>query len=219
MLGSWWQVHSCAAIPLTTSSPVPCCQLLESGGCSPDLSTPPPPPPWWRSSCRTSRGWCHVPLSWAAFLSPAEGCSVSQSISQTCRSCKPPLVEGCPMEAPPKQCEGSSVPRTYQLCCKHPWLYWQHPAVFWSCTLHKNMSIPKQMWGPNVTCQGFLLGCSFQPVQISAQPEIKQYPLIGTDRHRFLAQGEKRIPHSELACRQHEGHRGDWDALIWKSLA
>lgn len=42
MLGSWWQVHSCAAIPLTTSSPVPCCQLLESGGCSPDLSTPPP---------------------------------------------------------------------------------------------------------------------------------------------------------------------------------
>lgn len=81
--------------------------------------------------------------------------------------------------------------------------------MFWSCTLRKNTSIPEQTWGPNRgRCQGFRLGCCSQPAQTSAQLEIKQYPLIGTDGHPLLARGGKSIPHSELARCQRQGCGG-----------
>lgn len=51
-------MHSCAATPFTASSAVPCCQLLQSGGC-------PVHPLWWRLSCKTSWGQCNVPFPWA----------------------------------------------------------------------------------------------------------------------------------------------------------
>lgn len=55
-------------------------------------------------------------------------------------------------------------------------------------------SIPKQSQGPSATCQGFLLGCCFQPARTSARLRIRQCPLIGTERPPFLAVEGKSIP-------------------------